>query len=91
MNVPCVFEPINGLSHRLVRHVKALGDTSDEVTTLDGEDDLRRRVVEHLVHLVVINDPVTIKKSCLIGDEATISPLVRRVALIPVKNHLERE
>jgi hypothetical protein len=41
--------------------VEVLGDTADGVTTLDGEDGLRRRVVKNLVHLVVTNNPVTIK------------------------------
>jgi hypothetical protein len=41
--------------------VEVLGDTADGVTTLDGEDSLCRRVVEHLIHLVVTNNPVTVK------------------------------
>jgi hypothetical protein len=41
--------------------VEVLGDPADGVTTLDGEDSLCRRVVENLVHLVVTNNPVTVK------------------------------
>ena len=49
VDVPCVFETVHGLPHCLVRRVEVLCDTADGVTTLDGEDDLRRRVVENLV------------------------------------------
>jgi len=59
VDVPCVFETIHGLPHRLVRRVEVLGDTAME-SPLDGEDDLRRRVVEHLVHMMVINNPVIV-------------------------------
>jgi len=60
-DVACVFQPIDGLSHCLVGRVEVLGDPADGVTTLDGEDSLCRRVVENLVHLVVTNNPVTVK------------------------------
>ena len=60
-DVACVFEPIDGLSHRLIRCVEVLGNTTDGVAALGGEDDLRRRVVENLVHLTVTNNPVTVK------------------------------
>jgi hypothetical protein len=53
-NASYVFETVHGLFHRLLRRVVG-GDTADGVTTLDSEDDLRRRIVEHLVHLVVDN------------------------------------
>jgi len=43
--------------------VEVLCDTADGVTTVDGEDDLRCRIVEHLVGLVIINNPVTIEVS----------------------------
>jgi len=57
----CVFKPIDGLSYRLLRRVEVLGDTADGVTTFDGGDDLRRRVVKYLVHLAVTNNPVTVE------------------------------
>jgi len=60
-NVACVFQLINGLSHCLVGRVEVVGDTADGVTTLDGEDGLCRRFVEHLIHLAVTNNPVTVK------------------------------
>jgi hypothetical protein len=41
--------------------VEVLGDTTDGITTLDSEDDVRRRVVENLVHLVVTNSSVTVE------------------------------
>ncbi|ELY86435.1 hypothetical protein C484_18352 [Natrialba taiwanensis DSM 12281] len=44
-DVACVFQPIDGLSYRLVRRVEVLGDTAYGVTTLDSEDNLRRRIV----------------------------------------------
>jgi len=55
-NVAYVFETVHGLFHRLLRRVEVVGDTADGVTTPDSEDDLRRRIVEHLVHLVVANN-----------------------------------
>ena len=55
-NVAYVFETVHGLFHRLLRRVEMVGDTRDGVTTLNSEDDLRRRIVEHLVHLVVANN-----------------------------------
>jgi len=57
-----------------------LCDTADGVTTLDGEDDLRSRVVEHLVHLMVTNNPVTVKSltGCLVraclSEVPTLTP-----------------
>ena len=42
-----VVKTVDSLSRRLVRCVEVLGDTTDGVTTLDGEDDLRRGVVEN--------------------------------------------
>ena len=60
-DVACVFESVDGLSHCLVGCVEVLGDTADGVTTLDGEDSLCCRVVKHLIHLVVTNNPVTVK------------------------------
>ena len=50
-----VFETVHGLFYRLLRCVEVVGDTADGVTTPDSEDDLRRRIVEHLAHLVVAN------------------------------------
>jgi hypothetical protein len=38
--------------------MEVLGDTANGVTTFDGEDDLRRGVVDNLVYLSVTNNPV---------------------------------
>ena len=60
-NVAYVFETVHGLFHRLLRRVEVVGDTADGVTTLDGKDSLCGRVVEHLIHLSVTNNSVTVK------------------------------
>lgn len=52
----CVFEPVDDLSNRLVGRVEVLSDTSNRVTTLEGEEDLRSRVIEYLIHPVVTNN-----------------------------------
>jgi hypothetical protein len=72
-DVACVFEPIDGLSHCLVGRVEVLGDTTDGVTTLDGEESLCRRVVDHLIHLVVTHNSVTVKSftSVSVGETPT--------------------
>jgi len=72
-----VFEAIDCLSHRLVRRVEALCDTTDGVTTLDGEDNLRRRVVEYLVYLVATNNLTSIKNSL---DPLSFKPALDSVA-----------
>ncbi|GGJ14253.1 hypothetical protein GCM10008995_25200 [Halobellus salinus] len=65
--------------------MEVLGDTADGVTTLDSEDDLRRSVVEHLVHLVVTNNSVTVKSLTRLSVKHDLS-ILSKVVLIPAEN-----
>jgi len=51
-DVACVFETVHGLSHRLVRRVEVLSDTTNRVTTLGSENGLRHCVFEYLIYPV---------------------------------------
>ncbi|GAA0216077.1 hypothetical protein GCM10009000_033540 [Halobacterium noricense] len=66
--------------------MEVLGDTTDGVTTLDSEDDLRRGVVEHLVHLVVTNNPVTVKSLTRMTMKPLSLSILSKVVLIPAEN-----
>jgi hypothetical protein len=60
-DVTPILESIDCLPNRLVWRVEALGDTTDGVPTFGSEDDLRGRVVENLVYLIISNKTVIIK------------------------------
>ncbi|CDK39209.1 hypothetical protein BN903_192 [Halorubrum sp. AJ67] len=57
--------------------MEASGDTTDRVTAFDRQDELRCRVIENLVHLVVTNNLVTIK-------------ILTRLAMKPRSLHLSQ-
>ena len=79
---PGVFEPVDRLSNHLVGCVEVLCDPTDGVATLDGEDDLGRRVVKYLAHLEVTNNPVTVKRLTRIPIQLTLPGSPLRVAAV---------
>lgn len=79
-----VLKSADSLSHRLVGCVEVLCDAADGVATLDGEEDLGRRVVEHFVHLMITNNQVTVKRITRISILLTLSSSLLRGPQITV-------
>ena len=66
--------------------MEVLSETPAGVTTFDGEDDLGCHVVEHLVHLVVTNNPVTVKSLTRMAMKPLSLSILSKVVLIPAEN-----